>query len=140
MEIHGNMFDGWKNDKWRWHFVYLRFWLLKRCNKRLAIGTGHINCKHLGKIRHLIHLWVNRDRISIVTSDGVFCNIYPFFFSFLKRFYLLFEREIREKAWVGEGQKEKQTPAEQGAQCGAGSQDPEIVTWAKGRHLNNWVT
>ena len=31
-------------------------------------------------------------------------------------------------------------PTEQGAWCGAQSQDPEIMTWAKGRPSTNWAT
>ena len=31
-------------------------------------------------------------------------------------------------------------PTEQGAQCGAWSQDPKIMTWAKGKCLTNWAT
>ena len=49
-----------------------------------------------------------------------------------------------EEARAGEGQsereKEKQTPAEHKAQQSAQSQDnPEIMTWAKVRHLTDWA-
>ena len=59
------------------------------------------------------------------------------------KFYLLFifkdfiwERETEivteiERAWVGE-EREKQA-------CGAESQDPKIMTWAKGRCLTDWA-
>ena len=40
-----------------------------------------------------------------------------------------------EEGAQGEGEREKQTPAEQGAQRRAPSQDPKIKTWAKVRHL-----
>ena len=38
--------------------------------------------------------------------------------------------------WRGRGR----LPKEQGAWCGARSQDPRIMPWAKGRRLTDWVT
>ena len=40
----------------------------------------------------------------------------------------------------GQKEREKQTPAEQGAWCGAPTPDPEVMTWAEGRHLTDWTT
>ena len=34
----------------------------------------------------------------------------------------------------------KQAPVDQVARYGAPSQDPEIMTWAEGRHLTDWAT
>jgi len=44
----------------------------------------------------------------------------------------------RQRAQVegrGRGRARSRLPAEQGAQCGAGSQDLEIMAWAEGRCL-----
>ena len=54
------------------------------------------------------------------------------------------ERERAQLHKQGDGQKEKQQqpphPAEQGAQSGARSQDPGIMTWAEGSHLTDRTT
>ena len=58
------------------------------------------------------------------------------------RFYLfIWERERNNKQGEGaEGERERsRLSAEQGARCGAQSQDLEIMTWAKGRCLTNWA-
>ena len=39
----------------------------------------------------------------------------------------------------GKGKGKNRLPAEQGAWCKALSQDPRIMIWAKGRHLNDWA-
>ena len=64
---------------------------------------------------------------------------------FLKIFIYLFERDRdsereREPGRRGEDRKRSTFFAEQGAWCGAQFQDPEITTWAEGRHLTNRVT
>ena len=59
-----------------------------------------------------------------------------------KRFFHLFiwEREgERERERHTEGE-EKQTPHWAGSLMLAQSQDPEIMTWAKGRYLTDWAT
>ena len=60
------------------------------------------------------------------------------------RFLFLFiwqrEREREREHKQGEEEREKQAPFEQGVQCGAQSQDPEIMTWSEGRHLTDWAT
>lgn len=38
----------------------------------------------------------------------------------------LFERESKREQEQGEGQREKQTPAKQGARCGSRSEDPGL--------------
>ena len=38
------------------------------------------------------------------------------------------------------GEREKEVLCKQGTACGAQSQDPGIITWAKGRHFTNWAT
>ena len=40
----------------------------------------------------------------------------------------------------GRGRGRSRLLVEQGAQCGARSQDPGIMTWDEGRHLTNWAT
>ena len=51
---------------------------------------------------------------------------------------------MRTHAQVGGGEVEGQggadSPAEQGAWHGAGSQDPGIMNWTEGRSLTNWAT
>ena len=56
----------------------------------------------------------------------------------LLKYFNLFERE-QERAQA-EGRGRSRLPTEQGTSCGAQSQDPRIMTWAKGRHLTGWVT
>ena len=51
----------------------------------------------------------------------------------------MLERE-RESRSGGRGRGASRLPSEQGARCGAPSQDPEIMTWAQGRRLTNWAT
>ena len=43
---------------------------------------------------------------------------------------------------LGEGKERGRIrlPTDQGAPCGAWSQDPEIMTWAEGRHFTDWAT
>jgi len=64
------------------------------------------------------------------------------FFIFLNIFYLfIWEREWeRESMRGGRVRGRSRLPAEQGAQCGTRSQDPGIMTWAKGSRLTNWAT
>ena len=63
-------------------------------------------------------------------------HILKFIFIFLKILFIYLTE--RERAAEGEG--EADFPAEQGAQCGTQSQDPGIMTWAKGRRLIHWAT
>ena len=64
-----------------------------------------------------------------------------YFYLFFKDFIFLFDRERAQAGWVqAEGEGEAASPAEQGARCGAWSQDPEIMTWAKVRLLTDWAT
>ena len=60
---------------------------------------------------------------------------------FLNLFYrvYLFERE-REREREHKRRGRSWLPAEQRAWFGAWSQDPEVMTWIKGRCLTNWVT
>ena len=61
---------------------------------------------------------------------------------FLKKILFTYEREReREREHKqGEEQRERRLPREQGAQSGAPSQNPGIMTWAEGRHLTQWAT
>lgn len=45
-----------------------------------------------------------------------------------------------EQEHKGRRQGKSRLPTEQGAWCRTPSQDPGIMTWAKGRHLINWAT
>ena len=93
-------------------------------------------------------LWESKCQVLIASMlGGWFPEWFGFFFL---DFIYLFERErqqIRksEHEW-GEGQKhkerDKQTPCQAGSQvwCGAQSQNPRIMTWAKGRSLTDWTT
>ena len=60
------------------------------------------------------------------------------------KIYIFFDTERELTYRQAEQEKEKQAqyqgPAEEGAQYGAWSQDPEIMTWAKGRCLTDWGT
>ena len=60
---------------------------------------------------------------------------------FFKDFIYLREREntSRGRRRV-RGRGRGRLPTEQGPWHGAWSQDPEIMTWAKGRHLTHWAT
>ena len=60
--------------------------------------------------------------------------------AFFKFIYL--RKRASECAQVRERQREGRSrlSTEQGAWYGAQSQDPEIMTWAEGRCLTNWVT
>ena len=72
----------------------------------------------------------------------------PFLSSFFKKyFFYLFiwerekERESKHtQAGEGGGKGRSRLPTEQGAQCRAQYQDPEIMTWAEGRSLANWAS
>ena len=62
------------------------------------------------------------------------------FIYFLKGFIYLRERG-RDSGWEHERRRGRsRLPAEQGARLGAPSQDPGIVTWAKGRRRTGWAT
>ena len=69
-------------------------------------------------------------------------NEYSFLLFSFKDFIYLFQRE-RKRSQVGSGERaeaEGDSPTEHGARCGAGSQDPRIMTWTKGRRFTNWAT
>ena len=72
-----------------------------------------------------------------------FPTFFFFFLFFLKKVSInLFDREREYKgAYAGgvAGRGRGRFPIQQGAWRGA-PQDPEIMTWAKGRHLTNWAT
>ena len=47
----------------------------------------------------------------------------------------------KERPWVGRrGRGRSRLSMRQGAQCGAQTQDPVVMTWAEGRHLTDWAT
>ena len=74
----------------------------------------------------------------------MYLNILFFFFSFLSsfmsflRFYLFIWESMREKMGRQRGRGTSRLPNEQGAWCGAQSQDLGI--WAAGRCLTDWAT
>ena len=69
-------------------------------------------------------------------------TLYLLFFLWLMYFFKTLFESKRERAWVGgREQKEKQTPWWTGSsQCRAWSHDPEVMTWAEGRHWTDWGT
>ena len=72
---------------------------------------------------------------------ALFSNPLPSFI--LKLFTIDWFKRESTWAWAGGGaEKEGEADplAEQGAWSGAQSQDPEIMTWTKGRRLTNWAT
>ena len=60
-------------------------------------------------------------------------------FIFLKNI-LIYLREKQSTQAEGRGRGRNRLPMEHGAQFGAWSHDPGIMTWAEGRHLTNWAT
>ena len=65
------------------------------------------------------------------------------YFFFRKDFIYLFDREKEQKhEQVGRvaGRGRSRCPNEQRARCRDRSQNPEIMTWAKGRCLTDWDT
>ena len=75
----------------------------------------------------------------LLSENSVNCtfNTYPESELFLKKIFIyLWKREFcaHRRRW------RSRLLAEQGTRCGALSQDPEIMTWAKGRCLTAWAT
>ena len=64
------------------------------------------------------------------------CSLFFFqiFYSFI------WEREKHEQGRSKGKRRISRLPIEQRASCWAWSQDPMIMTWAEGRHLNDWAT
>ena len=62
---------------------------------------------------------------------------------FLNKDFIYLSIYERERAWVGGEEKGRRVRGrifnEQGAWCGAWSQDPEIMTLAEGRRLTDWA-
>lgn len=65
--------------------------------------------------------------------------IWNSFFFLLKILFIYFKERQRAQA-RGRVRGRNRLPTEQRAQHGARSQDPEIVTWTKGRSLTDWAT
>ena len=75
----------------------------------------------------------------IYAGNVLFWLIWSPFLTFKKYLFYLFDTErekISTSSWSGRGRS--RLPKEQGAHCGAQSQDPRIMTWAKGRCFN-WL-
>ena len=96
--------------------------------------------------RRFIHGWSTMEIIQVFIYLFVCCcfgNLGNFKILFFFKDFYLFERD-RENMSRGREIGTSRPPTEHGAQCrvpcGAQSQDPEITTWAKGRHLTNWAT
>ena len=58
---------------------------------------------------------------------------------FLKIFYLFDRESTQAGGAAGRGRGRSRLPAKQGAWHRAGSQDPGILTWTKGRRLADWA-
>ena len=63
--------------------------------------------------------------------------------------FIYFWQGERDKAWGGEGQREKETQSEAGSRLWAVSTEPdtgleptdrETMTWAEVRHSTDWAT
>ena len=72
-----------------------------------------------------------------VSPSGSFFNTLRFICE--KMFMYLSEIEHEWGRAEGEGVRSR-LPIEQRTQCGPGSQDPEIMTWAEGSCLRDWAT
>ena len=76
-----------------------------------------------------------------------FCLVSLYYFGqgsniFKKIFFIYFfdRKRERERAHAGgNGRGRSRLPAEQGARCGARSQDLGIMTWAEGRRSTDWA-
>ena len=85
-----------------------------------------------------------RERENRWDSTG-FINLGPHKYLQLKKIKMLFlymRKRERESTSEGRGRKKGRSrlPAEQTAGCRTWSQDPEIMTWAEGRHWTYWAT
>ena len=96
---------------------------------------------HLGKY-HKAQLLDRMVRLSLALQEsGKLSFKVPLpFCIFFKDFIYLFQNEWVSEREHKQGQRESEkTLAEQGARLEARSQDPAIMTWAKGRHLTSWA-
>ena len=77
--------------------------------------------------------------VSVIATSPIPSKVLAlcFWFFVLKDFIYLSDRESTSK-WSRRGRS--RLPTEQGAWCGAQSQDPKIMTRAKSRCLANWAT
>ena len=64
-------------------------------------------------------------------------GVFEFLFNYF--IYLVRERENTSRS-RGRGRERSRLSTEEEAWCGAQSQDPEIMTWAKDWHLTDWAT
>ena len=103
------------------------------------------------KLIDLVHLWSFFSIISVHTSHIqkstwfrnplYIANILEVLLYFiLLRFYLFDKETEREGTIRGSRRGRNRLPAEQASGCGPGSQDPVVMTWAKGRYLTNCAT
>ena len=90
----------------------------------ISLSLRPSKTKYLGERQYLIHLFI------LITL------------MFLKILFIyLTEREPESPSWGRrEGRGRSRLPTEQGAGCRAPSQDPGVMTWAKGRCLTDWAT
>ena len=74
-----------------------------------------------------------------IINNSIWTSRFSSFQSFL-RFYLFIWGAHSSRGCRGRGRRRSRLHAEQGTQWGAPSQDPEIMTWAKGRCSTHWAT
>ena len=61
--------------------------------------------------------------------------------AFFKKTLFIYQRERNRDSESKVGRRGRsRSPTEQGARCGAQSQDPAIMTWVEGRSLSGWAT
>ena len=110
--------------------------------KKKPVCRLSYKCKfssHLGKYHkaQLLHRMV-RLSLALQESGKLSFEVPLPFCIFFKDFIYLFIWEWVSKREHKQGQRESEkTLAEQGARLEARSQDPAIMTWAKGRHLTS---
>ena len=75
----------------------------------------------------------------VLGADERFCELCNLFEEFVCLFVYISQR-ARLQALGATSRGRSRLPAEQGAGCGAPSQDPEIMIWAEGRCLTSWST
>ena len=103
----------------------MKYWRLRNM-KEVWI---YILCKHFYK-----------DSLLSSYSDSFVVQTQHISKAFFFKILYIYWRECESKNTCrGRGRRRSRFPIEQGAWWKAGSQDPEIMTWAKGRHLTNWA-
>ena len=128
-------------DIYQWLMASELFYKGLRHKDNLISRTICNLCK-ISFIRIFLLLFLNESNLHLFYSP--FHKNYHFIlFQFIfKDFYLfIWQWESAQAGGVaGRGGGRSRLPTEQRALCGAPSQDPGIMIWAKGRYLIDWAT